>query len=131
MLKSDLHYFSLKLNCILTFYLQFSPVYFQVYLLYLFAIYSCLNLFSILSSISTHRISCRHIFTQISQNLFICSIQFDLFAAFSTWLPISKCSLSCGGGVTTEIRSCDVLGFCQGPTLMNVTCNTHPCPGMT
>ena len=88
-------------------------------------------LFSILSSISTHRIPCCHIFTQISQNLLICFILFDLFPAFSVWLPISKCSLSCGGGATTEIRSCAILGFCQGPTLMNVTCNTHPCPGMT
>lgn len=67
-------------------------------------------------------------------------------SGWSTWHDSSHCSVSCGGGYRTRIRSCHSHHrthedhqnhddhrnhICQGPTTRTETCNTQPCPGST
>ena len=55
---------------------------------------------------------------------------FLFYSVFSPWIPVKSCSASCGGGVTTEVRSCLNQDLCFGPTELEVRCNTQECPGL-
>ncbi|GFN97238.1 hemicentin-1 [Plakobranchus ocellatus] len=51
---------------------------------------------------------------------------------FSTWSPWGACDVTCGGGLQDRNRTCVGPFYggqnCEGPSLDNRTCNTHPCP---
>ena len=54
---------------------------------------------------------------------------------WSSWYNQTDCSVSCGGGVLTQLRSCTQPtpscggSECQGENTKTVDCNIHCCPG--
>ena len=56
---------------------------------------------------------------------------------WGAWQPWSKCSRSCGGGVSQAGRACDSPvpqhggSFCLGDRVRYQSCNTVPCPAHT
>eukprot|EP00123_Amoebidium_parasiticum_P017799 comp23992_c0_seq1/m.42653 comp23992_c0_seq1/g.42653 ORF comp23992_c0_seq1/g.42653 comp23992_c0_seq1/m.42653 type:complete len:519 (-) comp23992_c0_seq1:578-2134(-) len=49
----------------------------------------------------------------------------------SDWAPKGTCSVTCGGGIISNVRTCTVWGDSTAACATNQTipCNTNPCPG--
>ena len=62
-------------------------------------------------------------------------IFFLVSGGWSEWEVWGRCSVTCGGGVQTRLRTCtnpppSSGGVdCQGNNLQSQTCNTNGCPG--
>lgn len=54
-------------------------------------------------------------------------------SVWSTWHDESLCSVTCGEGVRTRIRSCHDATHhhhdCPGPSTKTESCRQSPCPG--
>ncbi|KAK4885313.1 hypothetical protein RN001_001584 [Aquatica leii] len=49
---------------------------------------------------------------------------------WSNWSSPTPCSRSCGGGVSTQERTCNPGYYCEGPTKKHFSCNTQDCPDL-
>ena len=54
---------------------------------------------------------------------------------WSSWYNQTECSVSCGGGVLTQQRTCTQPSpscngsYCIGENVTTAICNSHCCPG--
>lgn len=47
---------------------------------------------------------------------------------FSPWSDWTECSVTCGAGVKSRGRTCDVVhNKCNGPTIDTRSCSSKPC----
>ena len=48
---------------------------------------------------------------------------------WSSWTPASDCSVTCGTGTRTEVRTCMRRSGCVGESQRTVDCEDEPCRG--